>query len=407
MKYEITLKIHNPSTKKDFEYKNFVYTKIEPSLAKLKLKLSQTNESSATLKWDFENTESSCFVKYNVELTNRNNETIDIDINSEEKTAMANNLSPCEVYSAVITATSARNEQVESAAITFTLSNESKEGPKSVEIHVEEFFADSVNLFWTSDSASCLQEHQMLVYDNKMNLISKQNVFERSTIITNLSQCTNYSVELIDQDKNVLAKKSLTTPLQFPLDEVKVVVDNLKAEISWPKIANRDCLLNFNVTYKSESCSGEESCNSTSTIVDRENNLLRISSLPPSEQFHLTFHVNEVTSRNNDEENVVESRATRLIFNTLDRDIFRVNKINEFRNSIGELQISWAFDQYLVKFLNHFLVTFDGIEYVTNKTSISLSVAACKKNYSVIIQCVGKDGSVGNKSTKFRVDNKI
>lgn len=365
-------------------------------MAKLKLMLSQTNESSATLKWDFENTEKSCFAQYNVELTNRNNDTIDVDINVEGNIATAQNLSPCEVYSAVIRTTSVRNEQVKSDAITFTLSNgNSKEDTKTVEILVEELATDSVKLSWTSDSTSCLQEHQIHVFDNKKNLLSKQDVFAHSAIITNLSQCSNYSVELIDRDKNVLAMKSFTTPVHFPLDDVKVTVDNLKAEISWPKIANRDCLLSFNVSYKSVSCGGEESCNASSTIVDREKNLLRISSLPPSEQFQLIFHVNKVTSRSDQVE------STRLIFNTLDRDIFHVNNINEFRNLIGELQVSWAFDQYLMKFLNHFLVTFDDIEYVTNKTSISLSVAACKKNYSVIIQCVGQDGFVGNKLLKF------
>lgn len=400
MKYEVTLKIQNLKNNKYFEYQNFVYTKIEPSQVKLKLSLSQSNESSATLKWNFDNTESSCFEDLSIVLKNKSNDTLLVDINAKDKVATATNLSPCDAYTAEMRAISARNETVNSNVLTFALKHDKandENGPKVVKISVQEFTTDSIKVSWTSDaSASCLKEHQILVYDNKMNLMSEQNVFAQSAIIGNLSQCTNYSLHLIDRDMTILAERSLTTPVAFPLDDVKVVVDNLKAEVSWPKIASRDCLLNFNVTYKTEFCDEEDRCSAKTAIVDKENNMLKISSLPPSEQFQWTFQVNEVTYDIDFGARV--SQMKELIFDTLDRDAFRVSNVQEFRNAIDELQLSWSLDPSMTKFLSHYKVTIDGREHLTNKTSFGFKIAACKTNYSVTIQCVGRDFA-GNKSS--------
>lgn len=396
IKYEVTLKIHNPVSKKDFDYQNYVYTKIEQS-TKLKLQLSQSNSSSATFNWNFANTDGSCFVEFNVVLKNRNNEEIPVIIDIKDKLITARNLSPCDVYTIELSAISGRNEQVKTDVLTFTLKtdNEREDRPKDVEIIVDEISTESVKVSWmSSSSVSCLKEHQIFVYDNANNLITVQNIFANSAIIGNLSKCTNYSLQLIDSEKSVLAESLVTTPVQFPLDDVKVTVNHLKAEISWPKLATRDCILNFEVSYKPESCNGEDRCNATTKIIDRENNMMSVASLPPSEQFSLMFLVNQVTSRKSGaEENHIMKKLT---FNTIARDAFQVSNINEFRTSIGELQITWFFDESLLKFLDHFKVTFNDQVHGTKKKIINFKVAACKTNYTIKIQCVGRDGFTGS-----------
>lgn len=397
VRYDVTLTIENLASKKDFIYKNKVYTKIDKP--KLKLSLKNQTSNSAKFEWKLEKSESSCILSYNIKLMNSKNESYEVIINDTEKTGFAQNLQSCDVYTAKITALTARDEKISSDTLSFPLlsTNDKKEDIiKNLKVFTENITNDSVNIRWTSDSTNCLQDYKIELFDSSSKLLRNQNTFENSLIINHLSQCKNYSIVLkaVDQNKNTLisVNESFTTHLYFPLNEVEVVADKLKAEVKWPKLNDRECILDYSVTFK-KLFPNDDSNSQKINNIDRNSYKFKIPQISPNEEYDVTFQINEISYK--DHSNLQKQLKT-VNFNTLDRDKFRVKNIVEFRNTISKLQISWNLEMPLNHFLDHYRVLVNEVEYVTNKTFINLSIVSCRMNYTLIIQCVDKRGFIGD-----------
>lgn len=397
VRYDVTLLIENLASKKNFNYKNKVYTKID----KPKLKLTVTNKSSnsANFEWKLEKSEQSCILSYDIKLMNSRNESFEVIINETAKTGFAKNLQSCDVYTAKITALTARDEKISSDTLTLPLSSSidnQENSIKSLKVFIENIKNNSAQIRWTSDSTNCLQNYQFELFDSSSKLLRNQKTFKNSLMIDNLSQCKYYSIVLkaIAQDEKTLisVNDSFITHLHFPLNDVEVVADKSKAEVKWPKLNDRECINNFTITYK-KLFPKDDSNTSKINIIDKNASKFKIPQVLPNEEYEMTFQINEASSYKNHTNS--QEKLKNLYFNTLDRDKFRVKNIKEFRNSISELQISWSLDMPLKHFLDHYRVFFNEIEYVTNKTFINLSIAACRMNYTLKIQCVNKRGFTG------------
>lgn len=389
-KYEVKLTIHNPSaTRKnfaDFVYKNYVFTKIDPQTTKLVLELISSDANSATLKINFANRtiESSCLSEFDVEVKNTANESFPIDISTTQNHLTVKNISICDEYQAEMTTISFWNERVKSNVLKFTLKNDK---PKVANLSVTAISPNSVNVSWTQDdseASKCLSDdHELHVYDNENVLIIRQNVSEGEVITFDTKECTDYSFVLIDFDGKTLAKQFLTTLVQFPLDDVKVAVDGRERVITWPKIDQRACILDFTVTYRIQNCYNDiESCRLITKSIEKDQNTLKLDDISPFEYYELEFIANIAD----------ESQSKLIIFNTLDREEFRVTNITHSLVSLQELRITWLFDESNMKFLDHFKLTFDGKIYETSETSFTFPVTSCNKSsYLLIIQCIAND----------------
>lgn len=391
-KYEVKLRIHNPSaTKKnfaDFEYKNYVYTKIDPQTTKLRLELISSDASSALLKINFANrtVEGSCLSEFDVEVKNSADESFPIDIDTTQNHLTVKNISICDEYQAEMTAISFWNERVKSNVLNFTLKDDK---PKVANLSVTAISANSVNVSWTQDdseASKCLSsDHELHVYDNENVLIMRQNVSEGEAIIFDTTECSDYSFVLIDFDGKTLAKQFLTTSVQFPLDGVMIAIDGRKREITWPRIDNRACISNFTVTYRIQNCYTDiDSCKLITKIIEKDQNTLKLEDISPFEYYELEFIVN-IADKD-------EAHSKSLVFNTLDREEFYVTDIAHSLVSLQELRITWLLDGSLTKFLDRFQLTFDGKIYETSATSFTFPVTSCNtSSYSLTIQCIAID----------------
>lgn len=387
-KYGVILTIQNVATKKDFTYQNIVFTKVDFSAAKLELQVDKVENDSAYLSWS--PLTASCITSHKINVTNSKNVSVyegDVDAGY----AVVNDLMICEVYSAQVIAYSASNERVLSPPKTFILN--SQERIESLELQVDDVFSDSVALSWISDS-SCPQEYQINLRNNDDRIVHAASVFNNSIVISNLTSCSNYSVELIALDDKKAALKAVIktfTTHSFLVDNVKVKVAESKARISWTPPAKLDCIANFNISYTIEDCNFQFdeniSCSRTE-IVDKSSNAHTLHSLPLAERFLLTIYANESTSSD-------VRQSINMTFNTIDYDKFYVQNINEFRLEKTKLQLSWSLENFFLKILDHYEIFFEGNLMTTEKPFIALDVAACSENYSIAIRCISKDGTKG------------
>lgn len=392
-KYDVTLTVQNIATKKDLQYQNVVYTKADINAAKLAIKLDKVEGESVNLTWSLAGSDTSCITSYKLEMSNGKEKSIVI---VKDNNAVLKSLSSCEVYTASVTAETAHKEQITSPEMTFTLDPNSKDSKvEKLQLNIDEVSKDSAALSWTSDSDNCLQRYQLKLRDNDNKIVYDKNVFTNSTVISDLTSCHNYSVELIALNSENLSLKAVIKSfitLSAPIDNITISVHKSQATISWIPPAKLDCISSYNVSYAILDCDHTDpdtNC-SASKIIDKTKASAKFSSLPLAERFSLIFYANEVTSSGED-----ARHAKTLPFDTIDYDKFVVRNINEFRSKRTELQVRWGVDLFMKKFVQHFEVFFGEEVLTTNNSFITLSVAACKQNYTIAIRCVSTDGFKG------------
>lgn len=386
-KYDVILYIQNVATKSYFTYQNIVFTKVDFSAANLELKVDKVENESANLSWT--PLTASCITSHKLNVVNSKNVSVYEDVVGDGF-AVLKDLSKCEVYSAQVIAFSASNEKILSAPKTFILNS-----PKSVdnlELSLDRILSNSVVLSWISDS-SCPQRYQINLRNNEDKIVYATSVFKNSIVISNLTSCSNYSVELIALDDNKAALKAVikTFVTGSVIDNVKVKVTESKARISWTPPTRLDCIENFNITYFIEDCNfkfDENISCSRWEIIDKTSSSHTLNSLPLAERFLLTIYANESTSGD-------ARHAKNLTFNTINYEKFHVQNINEFRLEKTKLQLSWSLENFFLKIFDRFEIFFEGKLLVTEKAFIALDIAACNKNYSVVIRCLSKDGAKG------------
>lgn len=393
MKYDVSLKVQNLASKKDLNHQDVVYTKADVKAAKLTLKVDKIEDDSAKLSWSLAGSDASCITNFKLEVNNGTEISL---LSVKDKSAIVNNLKTCEVYTAKIIAETARQEKILSPEISFTLNTKAvDEKIETLQLNIDKVTESSAALSWTSDSENCLQQYQLKLRDSNDKIVYDQNVFTNSTIIADLTSCNNYSVELIALNAEKLSLtaviKSFMT-LSAPIEHLKVSVKKSNATISWLRPAKLDCIASFNVSYSIIDCDKNDTDSncSASMIIDKTNTSAKFSSLPLAERFSLFFYANEVTSSGE-----VARHAKTLPFNTIDYEKFVVRNINEFRLKRTELQVRWGVDLFLMKFVHQYEIFFGDEVLTTNNSFITLSVAACKQNYTISIRCISTDGFKG------------
>ena len=389
-KYDVVLTIQNIATKKEFTYQNIVFTKVDYGVTKLDIKVDKMENNSAKLSWT--SLTASCIISHKVNVINSKNASVFEDVVADSF-VVVKDLSTCEIYTAQVIAFSASNEEISSPPKTFILN--SQETLDILELRIDEVLSDSVNLSWISDSP-CPQEYQINLRNSDDKIIYGVNVFKNSIVISSLTSCSNYSVELIALDDNKAALKTVIKTFfthSHSIDNVKVKVNESKARISWTPPTKLDCIENYNITYIIDDCNfrfDENISCSHSEIIDKSSSSHTFHSLPLAERFSLTIYANESTSGDGD-----SRQAKNLTFNTIDYGKFFVQNINEFRLEKTKLQLSWSIDNFFLKILDHFEIFFEENLLTSEKAFIALDIAACKQNYSVVIYCISKDGTRG------------
>ncbi|CRK94349.1 CLUMA_CG007863, isoform A [Clunio marinus] len=393
-KYDVMLKILNSATNKEFAYQNIVYTKMLSNVAKLVVAVDEANNESTILSWKIQSSKTNCITSYDVVIKNSKAEIVYDKSNVEDSSVVVKNLSPCELYTARVVAHSGRGEKITSNDKSFTIKS-SVRSVENLELIVDEVTSETVALSWKTDSEDCLQEFHVKLRDNRDKIIYDKKVYSNSVVITNLTSCRNYSVELIalDSDKSALKAviKSFFTP-STPIENVSINVSRTRADVSWVPSENLDCITNYQVGYEIVNCEhkpGDNVSCSTLRTIEKSKTSVRFSQLPLAERFTLTIYANEVTSNGD------ASRAKIWKFNTFDYEKFVVQNINEFRDKRTELQLSWGLDIYFKKLLKHFEVEFNGEVLITDKQSIIINIEACNKNYTISVRCVSKDDYKG------------
>lgn len=389
-KYDVNLVIHNVATKKDFAYQNIVFTRLDLKAAKLELKVDKIESDSATLSWNI--ADATCITSYNLSIINSRNESVFENSSEKGGSVIATKLSACDVYTASAVAVSAWNKEVRSKSKTFVL--KSQNDVENLKLTVDSVTSSSVALSWGSEI--CSLEFKLNLRNGGNKIVYTTNTFNNSTVINDLTSCTEYSVELIALDHAKLSLKAVNKTFvthSTPIDKVDIAVIGSTVSITWKSPPKLDCIVNYNISYTIEDCNfvidQNTSCGK-SKIVDKSKGFASFSSLPLAERFLLDFYVNEVTS-----ESGVASRAKTWKFNTVDYEKFFAQNINEFRVGTTELRLGWSVDNYFLKILKHFEVFFDGQVLKSERPAITLNVAACNKNYDVVIRCVSIDGLFG------------
>jgi hypothetical protein len=363
-------------------------------VAKLELKVDKT----ANVSWNVLDSDASCISGYEVIVMNAQNQSLFRQQNIKSSFVTVQNLSSCDVYSAQVTAKTARDENLVSLPATFHLKSTSKDAQiiEKLELIIGEVTTDSVALSWSSDSATCLQEYQLRLRNADNKIVHENNLFTNSTVISKLTSCNNYSVELIALNADRSALKAVIKSFythSMPIDNVTILVIKSKANVSWTPPPQINCISDFKLTYMTEDCEnmiGDNVSCSKSQIIEKTKTKIKLESLPLTERFILTIYANEVTSM------IDARRAKTWKFNTMDYEKFFVQNIQEFRLEPTELQIVWGRQVYFDKIIKHYEVFFEGNVLTTNKTSIILKIEACnKKNYTVAVRCVSTDDFKG------------
>lgn len=389
-KYDVNLTIQNVASKKDFIYQNIVFTKVDFNAAKIELKVDKVENNSAQLSWT--PLTASCITTHKINVVDSKNVSVYEDSVADDF-VVVKDLLPCEVYTAQIIAFSANNEKVSSPPKTFILNSQTS--VENLELNKPEVFGDSVALSWNADS-SCPQEFKINLRDSDDRTVYAGNIFQNFIVISNLTSCSNYSVELIALDDKKAALKAVIKTFfthSLAIDNAKVKVSDSKARISWTPPARLNCIENLNISYTIEDCNFKFDENISCThweIVDKTSSSHTLSSLPLAERFLLKIYANERTS-----DDARPRPSTNLTFNTIDYDKFYVQNINEFRLETTKLQLSWSLDNFFLKILDQFEILFEDNLLTTKKAYIELDIAACNKNYSVVVRCTSKDGSKG------------
>lgn len=388
-RYDVILMIQNPETKKEFSYQNIVFTKLD-SKNRIVLKVDKVGNESASLSWNY--AELSCVINFKLSVNNKKNETVFEEGNVKDGSLVVGNLSACDIYSAQVIADTARNEKLQSQERTFIL--KSDKNVEDLQLNIDELSSNAVTLSWKSNTLACMLEYKLKLRDGDDKIIYAASVFTNSAVISNLTSCSDYSVELIVLDDEKLALKAVNKTFvtrSTPIDNLEIKATGSKVRISWTPPEKLDCVVNYNLSYTVENCNfkidDNISCYYTETV-DRNSRSVSLTSLPLAERFSLMFYVNELTS-------VDARQAINRTFSTIDYEKFLVQNINEFRKESTELQLRWSIENYFSTILKHFEVFVDEEVITTVKASTIINIAACKRNYSVVIRCVSFDGVNG------------
>lgn len=388
-RYDVILMVQNSATKKEFSYENFVFTKLE-SKNKIALKVGRVENDSATISWNL--AELSCVTDIKLSVKNKKNETVFEEGNVKAASFVVGNLSACDVYSAQMIAETGRNENLKSRVETFIL--KSDKNVDDLTLSIDELSSNAVTLSWTSNSLACMLEYKLNLRDSDNKIVYAASLFTNSAAITNLTSCSNYSIELIVLDDEKLALKAVNKTIvtrSSSIENLEIKASGSKAKISWTPPTKLDCVVNYNLSYTIENCNFHTDDNIScfhTELVDRNSKSVSLTSLPLAERFSLMFYANELTS-------VDASHAKNRTFSTTDYEKFFVQNINEFRKESSELQLRWSIENYFAKILKHFEIFFDEKMITSTKSSTILNIAACKKNYTIAIRCVSFDGVYG------------
>lgn len=398
-KYNIEMLVENVATKKSFTYSKSVYTKFNTNIGKVELKVDKAENDSASLSWNILHSDASCILKYEVVVSNRDNQQVFEALNIKSTSIVVPNLSSCEVYSAKVTAITAREERIQSSGDAFRIKSSREEvvDMSKLDLNIDNINDDSVSLSWSSDSTKCLQEYQLKMRKSDDKIVYENKFYNNSVIISDLTSCNNYSVELVALRDDRSAMNAVIKSFYMhalPVTNVTIAVKKSSAQIRWIPPANLDCVTNFTISYDIEDCQNEVGENAScfmSQTIDKSKTTAKLSSLPLSKRFSLKIHANEVTFA------IDASRAKTWQFNTIDYERFFVKNINANRLNRTQLQLIWGFEIFLLQQLKHFEIFIDGRVFTTNKQTAIVDVAACssKKNMTIAVRCVSIDGFEG------------
>lgn len=388
-KYDVLMTIQNVATKKDWSYQNSVFTKIDSKFAKLELKVVKVENDSVSLSWN--HLSDTCISKYQLTIMNSKNESVFVDDNVKNGATTVPNLPLCNIYTAQVVMLTARDEKVSSPKKMFLLKSELN--VENLELNVGDVKSDSASLSWTSNT-ECPQEFKIKVRNSEDKVVYTTNVYAYAFVITNLTSCSNYSVELIALGDNKLSLKAVIKTFltkSLPVENLKIKVERMKAKVTWTAPPKLECIDSFIISYLIEDCNfsfdDNIPCSKTESIA-KTSSSHTFSNLPLAERFSLTIYANESTSGD-------ASPAQNYSFNTIDYEKFFVQNINEFRLEKTKLQLRWSLENFFWKILQHFEIQFEGNLLTAEKSYITLDVDACKRNYSIAVRCVSKDGTRG------------
>lgn len=277
-----------------------------------------------------------------------------------------------------------------------------------VDLKADNFANDSFRLSWSTKKDECIVKYKIILRDQKRKVEVSQETTEKSVTFNNLTICTNYNVELIAMDdkgssvKSVLPVRTLSGTNEV-ITNVTITANGSTAHVEWETPIGIDCVSGYIIQYSQEHCTDSTSCLKTKNITNPQTTSAKLERLPLAEKFSLQIYVNEVTSNRS-----AARHAKQWKFNNIDYDKFVVKNINEFRNSPTEMQLQWTIENYLGKLVKEYEVFHDGTWHTAgNNSIIALRIAACKKNYKIIIRCVSIEGITGPNvtyETQFRDD---
>lgn len=391
-KYDVKFVIQNVATKKEFNYQNVVATKVDFDSSKLELKVDKSEHESVQLLWNTFDT-TSCVESYQVTVINRQNDSIFEDADAKMGSLTVRNLSVCELYSAQVIATTLNfNEKIKSAATTFSV--KSKKVVESLKLNIDEIHGESAALSWTVVPEACFMEFKLNIRDVNNKIVYETNSITNSTVISNLTSCSNYSAELIALDDDKRALKAVTKTFvthSSKIGDIRVVITAPgSAKVIWSSPKRLDCIVNFKMIRKITECrftiNDDIPCVEEISI-NKASKWHLSEALPLAERFLVEFYVNELSGDSIFMKN--------LTFNTMDRDKFLVNHINEFRRERTKLQLRWSMESFFMKNLKHFEIKFEGRIIETRDQLVDLEVEACAKNYTIEISCISKDNERG------------
>jgi hypothetical protein len=228
--------------------------------------------------------------------------------------------------------------------------------------------------------------------------LSSSEIVEKSATFSNLTICTTYIAELIAFDdkgtqlKSNLSVRTLSGAIGL-ITNVTITAKDSTAHVKWEPPIGAECVMRYIIQYSPTHCTDSVSCLTTQNITNApQTTATQLESLPLAEKFSLRIYANQVTFTNRS----VARHAKQWEFNNIDYDKFVVKNINEFRNMPTEMQLQWTIENYFRKLVASYEVFHDGAWLSAgNNSIITLSIAACKTNYTIIVRCVSIEGNRG------------
>ncbi|XP_070507086.1 phosphatidylinositol phosphatase PTPRQ-like [Chironomus tepperi] len=391
-KYKVMFTVKNVATSKSWEYENYVSTKPDSKVTKIELSVLEVDEDYVDFQWTAKNAD--CFEIYHAILKDSNNREIqNIKLLPDVRTVSFNNLESRKSYTAVIIAQHEKGSTLSS--------NEQKIKMKSSEnyiddieviLNVQNVTTNTAQLIWNlTDTIDTPVTYNLEIFDQTgTNKIFNEVLTNNSIILRNLKACMEYNAKVTVVEFQKSSEKTFATGMAPPgnVTQITYQANQTHSIISWnPPEVNPTCVTNYTIKFgylKDENATVQHTVpkDHLSKVFDR---------LKYSTKIYIHVYANLDTSVN-------ATRASNIkVFENFNIDNFVVKTIQEFRLSAAEMQLSWGFDTSFIDgdVLDYFEVFFDGTAHKTKKRLLNLNIIACRTNYTIVIRCASKAGTVG------------